>query len=111
MTKTAVVLAQQRWEYLTITRRTDTYLCDDLTELGQSGWELVTVIFDKDPKGILFWNAFLKRPATQQTPVAAAKTPAAETAPQPAEKPAEAESGAAGSGFDLEGDEFKIAEE
>jgi hypothetical protein len=110
MAKTAVVLAQQRWEYLTITRRSDTYLCDELNQLGQSGWELVTVMYDKDPKGIMFWNSFLKRPAAQQTPVAQA-APAAETAPQPAEKPAEAESPGAASGFDLEGDEFKIAEE
>ena len=48
MTKTATVHAQQRWEYMSISRKTETYLAGELNTLGQDGWELVT---DSDSSG------------------------------------------------------------
>jgi hypothetical protein len=62
MTKTATVHAQQKWEYMELTRKTETYLVHDLNEEGQHGWELVTVIQGKDRHGEAAWTAFLKRP-------------------------------------------------
>ncbi|HID78441.1 MAG TPA: hypothetical protein EYP56_20930 [Planctomycetaceae bacterium] len=108
MAKTATIQAQQKWEYLTLTRKTDTFLVDELNQLfGQQGWELVSVIRDKDRKGEMVWTAFLKRPfapgaAAPPAPSATAAAPREET---PAEPTTQAP------GFDLEGDEFKIKEE
>lgn len=111
MAKTAVVRAQQRWEYLSLTRRTDSYLADELNRLGQNGWELVTIIFGKDPKGELFWNAFLKRPATQPAGAAPTTQQAAEPEPQAAPETPKAEGADTDKAFDLSGDEFEIKEE
>lgn len=63
MTKTAVILAQQRWEYVFIQRRSELALQDELNAMGQQGWELVHIEYYKDAKGIMGWIAFLKRPA------------------------------------------------
>ena len=63
MTKTATVHAQQRWEYMSISRKTDTYLAGELNTLGQDGWELVTASFARGKKDEMFWTAFVKRPA------------------------------------------------
>jgi len=63
MTKTATVHAQQRWEYMSISRKTDTYLAGELNTLGQDGWELVTVNYARGKKEEMFWTAFVKRPA------------------------------------------------
>lgn len=68
MTKTAVVQAQQRWEYVYIQRRSELALQDELNEMGQQGWELVTVEGYKDPQGVLTWMAFLKRPSAGPKP-------------------------------------------
>ncbi len=62
MTKTATVQAQQKWECMELTRKTETYLVIDLNKEGQQGWELVSVIHDKNSKGEMTWTAFLKRP-------------------------------------------------
>jgi len=63
MTKTAVIQAQQRWEYVFIQRRSELALQDELNAMGQQGWELVSTEYYKDAKGIMGWIAFLKRPA------------------------------------------------
>ena len=63
MTKTATVHAQQRWEYMSISRKTETYLAGELNTLGQDGWELVTVNYARGKKEEMFWTAFAKRPA------------------------------------------------
>jgi len=113
MTKTATVHAQQRWEYMSISRKTDTYLAVELNTLGQIGWELVTVNYARGKKEEMFWTAFLKRPAVGQvapetaqeaTPARYDAAPASPspTAPTPAESL---------QGFDLDGDMFAIHEE
>jgi hypothetical protein len=86
-------------------------MADELNRLGQSGWELVTIIYGKDAKGELFWNAFVKRPATQPAGAPPTTKPAAEPEPQPAPEPPEAEGADTGEVFDLSGDEFEIKEE
>ena len=56
-----------RWEYRTLTRKTEEYLVDDLNEAGADGWDLVTIEFHKDPGGTgdaTCWTAFLKRSYT-----------------------------------------------
>mgnify|MGYP001340289363 FL=1 len=63
MTKTAVIQAQQRWEYVFVQRRSELALQDELNAMGQQGWELVTIEYYKDAKGIMGWIAFLKRPS------------------------------------------------
>jgi hypothetical protein len=103
VTKMATVHAQQRWEYCTETRRTDSALLTALGERGQQGWELANVVHYKDAKGDVAWTGFLKRPSAASAPAAtsqttvAAKPPAAEIS-QPA-------------GFDLSGAEFQIKTE
>ena len=62
MTKTTTVHAQQKWEFMEMSRRTETYLMEELNEVGQQGWELVSVTHAKDRKGDFNWFAFLKRP-------------------------------------------------
>ena len=64
MTKTATVHAQQRWEYMSLSRKTESYLAQELVGLGQEGWELVTVNYARGKKEEMFWTAFLKRPAS-----------------------------------------------
>ncbi len=69
MTKTAVILAQQRWEYKELTRKTEEFLVIDLNEHGKVGWDLVSVSYSKAAKSGLgeafVWTAFLKRPLAQ----------------------------------------------
>ena len=109
MTKTATVQAQQKWEYLEITRKTETYLTKELNDLGQQAWELVTIIYGKDRKGEIAWTAFLKRPFAGHShgdaghAVSAQSTSAQARAPQPASTNPQ--------GFDLTGDEFRIKAE
>jgi len=105
MTKIVTIQAQQKWEYCSETRRTDSALMPAINELGQHGWELVDVLHYKDPKGELSWTAFLKRPSAGHAAGAAQsnstgagatiKTAGAAAMPQPA-------------GFDLSGDEFAL---
>jgi len=106
MAKTATIQAQQRWEYVSIVKRTDTALASELNELGKSGWELVSVIYGKDRKGELAWNGFLKRPATQHPHATSAEAQSAEASP--AAKEERAEPAEASDEFDLSGDEFKL---
>ncbi|NLF09742.1 MAG: DUF4177 domain-containing protein [Pirellulaceae bacterium] len=108
MTKVVTIKAQQKWEFCFESRKTEPTLVKTLNDLGQQGWELVTIIHHKDPKGIMTWTAFMKRPSIPQ------QQPAAE--PQPnltVAKPLDENEPAAGKGrgFDLSGDEFKLKEE
>jgi hypothetical protein len=111
MPKATIVHAQQRWEYMTLTRRSDTYLTKDLNEVGQDGWELVSVGQAKDLKGELSWTAFLKRPAAAQTQATSTREQAAEPSEQPSQKPEAVDASHPDRGFDLSGDEFEIKEE
>jgi len=111
MTKTAIVYSQQRWEYLAVTRRTETSLEKQLNELGQSGWELVSLDHGKDLKGIVAWIAFMKRPATHQAVAPSSQEQVREAVAEPSEEPEQAESPEGHEGFDLSGDEFGIKEE
>ena len=61
-TKTATIQAQQKWEYIELTRKTEAYLLEEINEIGQQGWELVSVFNGKDRKSDTVWIAFLKRP-------------------------------------------------
>jgi len=62
-----------QWEYMEITRKTESYLVNELNELGQEGWEMISVIFHKSSKSGLgsseVWTGFLKRPYTGQISV------------------------------------------
>jgi hypothetical protein len=74
MTKTATVHAQQRWEYMELTRKTQAYLVAELSELGQIGWELVSVTKHRETRAgsgeAWFWTAFIKRPqAAHNAPI------------------------------------------
>ncbi|MFH1924198.1 MAG: hypothetical protein ABIP48_30455 [Planctomycetota bacterium] len=108
MAKTATIQAQQRWEYLAVVKRTDTALTNDLNQLGQNGWELVSVIYGKDRKGELAWTGFLKRPAAQHAHGAPVQEQGAEA--RSSQEPVKAEPAETAEGFDLSGEEFKIQE-
>ena len=108
MGKAVIVQAPQKWEHLALTRRSDTYLLEEVNREGQNGWELVSVLYYSDPKGIMAWTAFLKRPAVQQSSNSAAsrenkESYAGTTAPSdPPNTPTQPK------GFDLDGSEFQL---
>jgi hypothetical protein len=66
----APVSAPRTWEYMEISRKTETYLVGDLNDLGKEGWELVTVLFRRDIKmgESYYWTAFVKRLCTDRPP-------------------------------------------
>ncbi len=104
--KTAIVHAQQKWEHVAIERKGEAMLVEEMNTFGEEGWQLVSVVYFKDPKGTMTWIAFLKRPKTGQVlkaPSAEAGAAAAEPTPEKSEA-ASAEPG----GFDLSGDVFEI---
>jgi hypothetical protein len=104
--KTVVIRGQQKWEHLMIQRKAEATLLEALNEAGQAGWEMVTIFYYKDPKGVMTWIAFLKRPSTGQAPC---KTPVAAEAQSAA--PAEATAEGAKPGFDLDGEVFEVKAE
>jgi hypothetical protein len=115
MTKMVTIQAQQRWDYCFEFRRTETSLVLLLNELGQQGWELVNVLNYKDPKGVIAWGAFMKRPnagtATPNgQPVAAAST-VSPYVPKPIASVVADTSPPPQQGFDLDGDDFPIQKE
>lgn len=111
MTKTATIQAQQRWEYMCISRKTETYLAGELNKLGQEGWEMVTINYARGKKEEMFWTAFLKRPAVGNV------VPGAPQQATPARHdPTAPDAGVQKSfetleGFDLDGDTFEIHDE
>jgi hypothetical protein len=104
--KTAIVHAQQKWEHLAVSRKAEATLVEEMNVLGEEGWQLVSVYYFKDPKGVMTWIAFLKRPKTGQAvkPSAAAAT---ETSATDEAAKSQAASGNP-AGFDLSGDVFDI---
>lgn len=68
MSATESSQVQQKWEYLELSRKTEGYLIKELNGLGQDGWELVSVSFQKDTTSGMgassSWIAFLKRPCS-----------------------------------------------
>ena len=108
MSKTAIIRAQQRWEYMSISRKTEAYLAGELNNLGQDGWELVTINYARGKKEEMFWTAFLKRPAAAHaTPVIDREATQAHQE-QEASAPRSFESL---EGFDMDGETFTIHEE
>jgi|YNPNPStandDraft_1061719.scaffolds.fasta_scaffold51911_3 hypothetical protein len=103
--KTAIVHAQQKWEHIAVTRKTESVLLDEINQLGEEGWELVSTEYFKDPKGIMTWIAYLKRPK-----VASASKPQAAASPSAtgANEPRPAASSNEPAGFDLSGEVFDI---
>jgi hypothetical protein len=105
MTRVVTVQSQQRWEYHFEARRTETSLLNAINELGQQGWELVDAMCYKDPKAVITWGAFLKRPSIPQT---------GQPAQQAAAIPHQAASAPSNGKhdplqrFDLSGDEFQL---
>ncbi|MBN2292035.1 MAG: hypothetical protein JXM70_06390 [Pirellulales bacterium] len=113
MTKTATVRAQQRWEYMSLARKTDSYLARELNTLGQDGWDLVTVNYAPGKTGEMFWTAFLKRPAAGHvSPEATVQeaTPAQQNPAPAPPKPDATKPAPALEGFDEDGDMFAIHE-
>ncbi len=104
--KTAIVHAQQKWEHLAIERKAQLMLVEEMNALGEDGWQVVSVVYFKDPKGTMTWIAFLKRPKTGP----AIKAPSAEAGAAAVEAAAERPEAASGDpgGFDLSGDVFEI---
>ncbi|MCR4411434.1 MAG: hypothetical protein NUV77_03295 [Thermoguttaceae bacterium] len=106
MSKTPVVHAQQRWDYLYFTRKSEPSLYNELCTLGQEGWELVNTHYYKDAKGVMTWLAILKRPSVGASPSSQARVqPSAETEPHPEAAAHEPQ------GFDLSGDIFDVKKE
>jgi hypothetical protein len=103
--KTAIVHSQQKWEHVAITRKTDGVLVEEMNQLGEEGWQLVSTEYFKDPKGVMTWIAFLKRPKVAQAVKAPAEAGAAATGAAHAKSEATANEPA---GFDLSGDVFEI---
>ena len=106
MPKTAIVHAQQKWDYCCESRRTENSMLATLNELGQRGWELVDVIFHKDLKGEVAWTAFLKRASVSPSAVPGQSSAAMAAAAGQATKPPE-QSGTL-KGFDLSDNEFQL---
>lgn len=92
-----------------MTRRSESYLVDEMNKEGQNGWELVNVLYYKDPKGNMAWTAFLKRPAAQHAP--ATPTDQKEASPKPAAQPENVKPADHSNGFDLSGNEFDLLKE
>jgi len=106
MTKTATVHAQQRWEYMELTRKTQAYLINELSELGQIGWELVTVSKHREARAgsgeAWFWTAFVKRPqAAHVAAISPQETTAAPAAAGAIHRPARLEPSQAGEEVDF----------
>jgi len=53
-----------KWEYRFTVKQTERHMITELNELGREGWEVITVSYNKDMKGVWCWTAFMKRPFT-----------------------------------------------
>ena len=109
MAKTAMIQAQQKWEYEVISRKSETYLARELNSFGETGWDVATIIYGKDRKGEPAWHAFLKRPYTGPPRKVSMDAGSAGSTPEETEgKKADPTAGL--TGFDLDDGDFKIAE-
>jgi hypothetical protein len=107
MTKTVTIQAQQKWEYLIESSKTENSLLVKLNDLGQHGWELVEILFYKDMKSVMTWTAFLKRPGIGQAPQPGAESASGiTTKTMPTGQTAKPSNGM--KGFDLEGNDFQL---
>ena len=108
MTKTATVHAQQKWEYMEVSAKTDSYLLGELNDAGQQGWETTTITQTKDRKGELVWIAFLKRPF-----VPGVSTPQKDPreAAQPEQEEHKVVPTDTGEGFDFDEDDIHFKDE
>jgi hypothetical protein len=108
MTEPQTVPAHQKWEYRAFTKQAEIYLLTELGEAGRDGWELVSVGYNKDLKGIWGWTAFLKRPLVRGD-VAPAGQPADAAAPAGADPAAAQPAGEDPMrGFQTTGDDFQF---
>jgi hypothetical protein len=59
-----------KWEYMELTRKTEAFLLNDMNQLGEEGWELVTVLQRREAKmGESYsWTAIMKRPRIGDRP-------------------------------------------
>ncbi len=67
MTQQHPGIALAQWQYMTLTRRTESFLIKDLNDAGKEGWELVSITYHREVKGqgeTMCWTAFMKRPCT-----------------------------------------------
>lgn len=103
MSKTAVVHAQQVWEYHFISRTAENYLLNDLNEAGREGWELVSTQQHKNMKGATVWTAFLKRPHAGAKPSESGHSAAAS-----AQASGQGDAARMPAGFELTDGEFKL---
>ena len=76
-----------QWEYLELTRKTESFLLNDLNQMGAEGWELVAVLHHRELKlgESLVWTAIMKRPKGLR-PAAAPSAEAAAAAPAESEE-------------------------
>jgi hypothetical protein len=89
-----------------MTRRSESYLVEEMNKEGQNGWELVDVLYYKDPKGNMAWTAFLKRPAAHRAPATSGDQK--ESSAKPVTGPENVKPSDHSSGFDLSGNEFDL---
>jgi hypothetical protein len=110
MTKTVTIQAQQKWEYLIESSRTENSLLVKLSDLGQQGWEAIEILYYKDIKSVMTWTAFLKRPSIGPAPKPGPESASAiAIKTMPTGQTAEPSNGI--KGFDLEGNEFPLKTE
>ena len=103
MTKIVTIHAQQKWEYTTLIRKTETSLLVELNAFGQEGWELINVLNYKDVKGTTSWIGFVKRPSTGLQPKPEAHSgPAVHTPAQGDEARSDSR------GFDMSDQDFDL---
>jgi hypothetical protein len=105
MSHAAAASIQPTWEYVELSRKTETYLLNDLNDLGQAGWELVTILYHRDIKmgESWLWTAFLKRRKAGDAQVGseAAKAAVRHSSPAAQTRHAPAQDGGASDVFDI----------
>jgi hypothetical protein len=110
MSKTVTIQGQQKWEYCSLTKFSESSLINELNMLGQQGWELISMLHYKDLKGTICFTGIMKRPSTGPAPAPAGPALQAATAGTPTAKATEKPSPAT-DGFDLGADDFNLAPE
>ncbi len=116
MTQQPPSVAPEKWQYMTLTRRTESFLIKDLNDAGKEGWELVSITYHREVKGqgeTMCWTAFVKRRCTAEM-LAEAEATAVSAAGgdllQPAKRFEAAQFDASSDDDDIE-EEFKFADE